>query len=243
MGSGHQICLVTPNLRSKILWNFFHYQALWTLIFQRWVWANFFWSCQIWDQTIFWNFFLYQVLWTEFFRGGVWTNIFWLCQIWDLTIFWKFFPLPSALDWFFQRGVWTNFFWLCQIWDLTIFWNFFIYRPLWTLNFSEWVSGHQLFLVTLNLRLKIFFGIFSFTEHSRLWIFQRGDLGTNFVWSRLRIFQKGCQAPTFIGHTKFEVKYFLEFFNLQSAADSEFFTGGVWVKTFLGHAKFEVKIF
>ena len=37
--------LITSNLRSKIFWNFFHYQALWTLIFQRWVWANFFWSC------------------------------------------------------------------------------------------------------------------------------------------------------------------------------------------------------
>ena len=31
-----------------------------------------------------------------------------------------------------------------------IFRNFFVYRIPWTLNFSEKVSGHQLFLVTLN---------------------------------------------------------------------------------------------
>ena len=32
------------------------------------------------------------------------------------------------------------------------FHNFFFYRVVWTVNFSEVVSGHQLFLVTLNLR-------------------------------------------------------------------------------------------
>ena len=41
--------------------------------------------------------------------------------------------------------------------------EFFNYRALWTLNLLEEVSGHQLFLVTLN-----FFGIFSFTEQSGL---------------------------------------------------------------------------
>ena len=50
-------------------------------------------------------------------------------------------------------------------------------------------------------------------------------------------------APTFFGHTKFEVKNFLEFFNLQSDVDSEFLRLGVWVPTFFGYTKFEVKNF
>ena len=50
-------------------------------------------------------------------------------------------------------------------------------------------------------------------------------------------------APTFLGHTKFEVENFSEFFNLQSAVDSEFLRLGVWVPSFFGNAKFEVKKF
>ena len=51
------------------------------------------------------------------------------------------------------------------------------------------------------------------------------------------------QVLTFFGHTKFEVKYFLEFFRLQNALDSEFFVGGVWAPTLFGHSKFEVRNF
>ena len=50
-------------------------------------------------------------------------------------------------------------------------------------------------------------------------------------------------APTSLGHIKFEVKIFLEFFHLQSTVDSEFSTGGVRAPTSFGHAKFEVKNF
>ena len=88
------------------------------------------------------------------------------------------------------------------------------------------MSGHQLFLVILNLRLKNL-GILSFTEHLGLWIFNAGGL-----WS-----------PIFFGHVKFEVKNFLEFFNLQSATESEFFAGCIWAPTFFGHAKYEIKNF
>ena len=59
------------------------------------------------------------------------------------------------------------------------------------MNFSEGLSGYQLFLVMKNFRLRDF----------------------------------------------------LEFFQLQSALDSDFFIGGVRVPTFFGHAKFEVKNF
>ena len=61
-----------------------------------------------------------------------------------------------------------------------------VYRVLWTLNFSKGVSGHQLFLVTLNFLE--FFHLQS-TLDSELF---RGDV----------------QAPTLLGHTKFDIKIF-----------------------------------
>ena len=92
------------------------------------------------------------------------------------------------------------------------------------MNFSEVVSGPQLFLVTLNLRSQIFWIFFIFRA-----------LGTlNCSW-------RGFWAQTFFGHAKFEVKNFSEIFHLQSALDSEFFRGDIWGPTFFGHAKFEVK--
>ena len=144
-----------------------------------------------------------------------------------------------------------------------VFRNFFVYRLLLTLNFllgSE-LSGHQLYLVTLNLMSKIFWN-FLLTEGSALWIFQSGCLATNFfghtkfevkifleffsLQSTLdsEFFRGGFQVPTFSGHTKFEVKNFFGiFFYLQSAVDSEFFAGGFWAPTSFGHPKFEVKNF
>ena len=79
-----------------------------------------------------------------------------------------------------------------------------VYRVLWTLNFSKGVSGHQLFLVTLNFLE--FFHLQS-TLDSELF---RGDV----------------QAPTLFGHAKLEVKNFSEFFSLQSTVDSELFRAG-----------------
>ena len=40
-------------------------------------------------------------------------------------------------------------------------------------------------------------------------------------------FRGGVWAPTFFGHTKFEVKHFSKFFDLHSAVDYEFFRWGV----------------
>ena len=94
------------------------------------------------------------------------------------------------------------------------------------LNFEDWVSGHQLFLVMLNLRSKNFQNFFHLQSAVDSELLRLG------VW-----------APTFFGHTKFEVKNFSKFFNLQSAVDSEFLRLGVWAPTFFGNAKFEVKKF
>ena len=59
------------------------------------------------------------------------------------------------------------------------------------------VSGHQIFLVMLNLRSKIFWEFFPLQSILDSELFRGG------VW-----------VPTFFGHTKFEVKTFLEFFCL-----------------------------
>ena len=56
------------------------------------------------------------------------------------------------------------------------------------------MSGHQLFLVTLNLRLKFFSDLFNL----------QSDLDSEF-------FTGDVWAPTFFGHIKFEVKKFSEF--------------------------------
>ena len=78
-GFGDQLFFIMPNLRSKIFWNFFLYQALWTEFSRGGVWANFFWSHQIWGQKFFGFFFLYWVLWTLNLLGEacLGTNIFW----------------------------------------------------------------------------------------------------------------------------------------------------------------------
>ena len=44
-------------------------------------------------------------------------------------------------------------------------------------------------------------------------------------WNR-NFSERVVWAPIFFGHTKFEVKFFLEFFCLQSTLDAEFFAGG-----------------
>ena len=74
------------------------------------------------------------------------------------------------------------------------------------LNFSEGVQ-EKLFLVTPNLRPK------NFLEFSHLQSAVDCEFFAGRVW-----------APTFFGHSKFEVKKFSEFFHLPSALDSEFFT-------------------
>ena len=95
------------------------------------------------------------------------------------------------------------------------FQNFFIYRVLWTLNFLEGVSGHQVFLVMTNLRSNFF----------RKFLIYRTLLMLNFL-------QRGLGTNLF-GHTKFEVKNLSAFFNLQSTVDAEFFTEGSRHQLFL----------
>ena len=76
-GSGHQLFLVTLNLRSKIFRNFFIYRVLWNLnCSQRGLWAPTFFGHAKFEVKNFENFFVYRVLWTEFFRGGVGALIF-----------------------------------------------------------------------------------------------------------------------------------------------------------------------
>ena len=78
------------------------------------------------------------------------------------TNFSEFFYLHSTVDSeFFQGGVWANFF-INAKFDKKFFWNFLIYSVLWTLNFSQGGSGHQVSLVMLNLRSKVFHNFFMY---------------------------------------------------------------------------------
>ena len=56
-------------------------------------------------------------------------------------------------------------------------------------------------------------------------------------------FSKGGVGTNFFDHSKFEVKFFSEFFNLQSAVDAEFFARGSGHQLFFSHTKFEVTNF
>ena len=175
-------------------------------------------------------------------------------QLFLVTLnFLEFFHLQSTLDSEFVRGWGFGYQLFLVMLNLRskTFQNFFIYGGVWTVNFSEGVSSHQLFLVTLN-----------FLEFFHL----QSTLDSE-------LFRGGVRAPTFFGHATFEVKNFqnfldyralwtlnfsedvsgqqlflvtlnfLEFFHLQSTLDSEFFRGSVWAPTFFIHTKFEVKIF
>ena len=76
---------------------------------------------------------------------------------------------------------------------------------LWTLNFSKVVSGHQFFLVMLNLRSNFFRNFFYYRA---LWTLN---------------FSEGVS-----GHQLFLVTLnFSELFHLHSTLDSEFFRGDV----------------
>ena len=165
----------------------------------------------------------------------------------------------------------ANLFWSCQIWNQKCFLIFHLQSALDFEFFEVGGAGHQLFLVTPNLRSKSFRNFFIYRV---LWTLNltgsRHQLFLGIQNLRSKSFQniflykalwtlkfsgRGLvQAPTFFGHAKFEVKKFSELFHLQSALDSEFFGGGVWVPTFsgrglvwtpmfFGHPKFEVEKF
>ena len=83
---------------------------------------------------------------------------------------------------------------------------------------SEFFTGGvwaPTFLVMLNLRLKIFQNFFIYRV---LWTLN---------------FSEGCLGLVFSVMPNLTPKKFLDFFCLQSALDSEYFTGGVWALTFL----------
>ena len=132
---------------------------------------------------IFQNFFLYQVFWTEFFIGWSGPTFFGHAKF-ETKLISGIFHLQRTVDSEFFRGsVRAQIFFGHVNFEVKIFQNFFIDRTLWTLNFSQRVSGHQLYLVTPILKSKKIFGFFSIIDHCGLWIFCRGCLDTNFFWS------------------------------------------------------------
>ena len=133
--SKYQLFLVMLNWRSKIFRNFLVYRVSWTLNFSEGVSRH-----QLFLVTLnFLEFFhLQSTLDSELFRGGVWAATFFGHATFEVKIFRIFwFTEHSGLSIFERMCVGSNFFW-----SHSIFWNFFIYRALWTLNFSEGVSGH-----------------------------------------------------------------------------------------------------
>ena len=103
--------------------------------------------------------------------------------------------------------------------------EFFCLQSALDSEFFRGVSGHQRFLVTLNLRSKIFRNFFVY----------------RVLWTEF--FRGGDWRPTFFGHAKFEVKYFSEIFRLQSTMELNCLGEGIWALTLFGHAELEVKIF
>ena len=112
--------------------------------------------------------------------------IFFVHSKFEVKKFLEFFTLPSTLNLVCQgRGVWAPTFFGHAKFEVKNFLELFNLQSAVDAEFFAGGSLYQPFLVTPNLRSKI--------------------------WH---------QAPTFFGHTKFEVKYFLEFLNLQRAMDS-----------------------
>ena len=137
----------------------FLYRALWTLNFlgRVGVWVpTFFGHTKFKDKKFSEFFHLQSILDSEFLGGeGPSTNFIWSSQIWCQK-FVKIFLLLSALNCIFQRGSRHQLFLVMPNFRPKIFWNFFLYQVLLTLKFLGQVSGHQLFLVTLNWWSKFF---------------------------------------------------------------------------------------
>ena len=167
--SGHQLFLVTLNLRSKICRNFLIYRALWTLNF--WLREGGGSGQKLFLLTLnlkskfFWNFLIYRVLCTlNFSQGGIWAPSFFGHAKLEVKNFLEFFYLQSTLDseFFTGRGSGYQLFLVMLNLRSKNCLNFLIYRALWSLDFLLGRGGsvHQLFLVTLNFRLKVFGNFF-----------------------------------------------------------------------------------
>ena len=192
----------------------------WLLIFHRGIWANFFWSLQIWGQRIYQNFFIYWALWTlNFSEGGVWAS----------TIFGQAkFETKNFFGIFFISWVlWTEFVSgdLGQIFGHAKFETkkFLIYWALWTLNFSEDRSGPTFFGYS-KLEVKHFSEFFHLLSTINSEFF-RGGLGINYflscqIWGQkiFRIYSftecsglnlsEGCLGQLFLVMPKLRPKNF-----------------------------------
>ena len=78
--------------------------------------------------------------------GGICAPTFFGHMKFEVKNFLKFFHLQSTVDSeFFKRGFGHQLFLVMLTLMATNFQNFVIYRVLWTLNFSEGISGYQFF--------------------------------------------------------------------------------------------------
>ena len=170
-----------PNLRSKIFWNFSFTKRSGLNFSERGL-GQFFLVMLNLRSKLFQNFFnLHSILNSEFLGGrGSGHQSFFGHAKFEVKIFLEFFSFTKHSGLNFSEGVWENFFGLSQIWDQTNFWNFFVYWVLWTPNFLQGESGHQLFLVTLNLRANIFQNFFFYRA---FWTLNLSGEGTNFFSS------------------------------------------------------------
>ena len=139
------------------------------------VWVlTIFWSHQIWVLKVFriFSFTKHSGLWS--FQWEDWSGFhtFFGHTKFEVKNFSELFWLWSALDSEFVSGVWVPTFFGHAKFD-------------WTLNFSEEVSGHQLFLVTKFEVTKFFRPFYYLT--SALWTLKFS--GREEIW-----------VPTFFGH-------------------------------------------
>ena len=172
--------------------NIFTYWVLWTMNFsQGGSGPTFFGDAKFETKKFFgiFPFTEYSGLWI-FQRWCPGTNFFWSCQICGQKLF-RFFSFTEFSGLWICRGreVWVPTFLGHAKFEVKNFRNFLIYRAFWTLNFSWEGSGHQLFLVTLNLRSNIFQIFFIYRA----------------LWT-LNFFVGGIWGPNFFGHAKFETK-------------------------------------
>ena len=149
MLSGYQLLLFT-----QIFQNFLIYKVLWTLNLYEGVSRN-----QLILVTLnltskfFWNFFIFRVLWTLNFSEGVSGHqLFFVMLNLRSKIFWNFF-LSHAL-WTLNLsgdGVWTPTCFGDSKFEVKFFGIFNLQTLVYAEFFAEG-SGHQLFLVMLNLK-------------------------------------------------------------------------------------------
>ena len=162
--SGHQIFLVTPNLRLKSFQNFFLYRALWSLNFTEGVWYQLFLVTLNLKSKIFWIFPFTEHcgLWI-FCRGWSGHQLFLGTPNLKSKIFRNFFLYQALWTEFFREGSGPTFFGDAKF-DLKKLWEFFALSSALDFEFvGRGGSCHQHFSVMPNLRSKIFRNFFIYT--------------------------------------------------------------------------------